>query len=144
MGHRAGEDQRAAVARCGVHRMKHRRVVVVHDDAARVRDHLPDRSVDLVVGDLPYGVQHGSRAGAGRLQRRPGEVLDAALPRWVAVLRPGAGVALAWNHRTLPRHEFGALLERAGLELVTPHDDRSFRHRVDRSITRDVVVARRR
>lgn len=144
---RKGRDAPARVLRIaygrGKDRAEHRRVEVVHDDAVRVRDHLRDRSVDLLVGDLPYGVQHGSRTGDGRLQRRPAELLDAALPGWVAVLRPGAGVALAWNDRMLPRHEVAALLERAGLELVTPHGDRGFRHRVDRSITRDVVVARR-
>jgi hypothetical protein len=59
------------------------------------------------------------------------------------VLRPGAGVALAWNRRTLERDRLVALVEDGGLELVTPADDERFVHRVDRSITRDVVVARR-
>jgi hypothetical protein len=70
-------------------------------------------------------------------------LLQAALPVWWEVLRPGAGVALSWNLRTLDRARMVERLDQQGLELVTPADDERFVHRVDRSITRDVVVARR-
>jgi tRNA G10 N-methylase Trm11 len=119
-----------------------RAVDVIHDDSARVADHLPARSVDALVADLPYGVQHGG-AGAGALQRSPEALLEEALPAWRRVLRPGAGVALSWNLRTLPRARLVAQLEAHGLDLQRPPDDEAFVHRVDRSITRDVVVARR-
>jgi tRNA G10 N-methylase Trm11 len=95
------------------------------------------------VCDLPYGVQHGSTPPAGALQRSPDDLLVGALPVWRDVLKPGAGAALAWNLRTLDRARLVELLVGAGLELVTPADDQRFVHRVDRSITRDVVVARR-
>ena len=52
-------------------------------------------------------------------------------------------MALAWNRRTLERPRLAELLVTAELELVTPADDERFVHKVDRSITRDVVVARR-
>jgi hypothetical protein len=127
----------------GRDREQHRMVDLVTDDTTAVRSHLKARSVDLLVCDLPYGVQHGSTSSPGRLQRSPDELLVEALPGWRDVLRPGAGMALAWNLRTLERSRLVERLVDAGLELVTAADDERFVHRVDRSITRDVVVARR-
>ena len=98
-------------------------------------------SVDVVVADAPYGVQHGSRGGGGDLQRRPLELLSEALPGWVRVLRPGGALGIAVNTHTCPRDQALSLLAGAGLE---PRDDaayRGFEHRVDRAITRDLVVA---
>jgi tRNA G10 N-methylase Trm11 len=120
-----------------------RRVVdVVHDDTTRVREHLGARTVDALAADLPYGVQHGATT-AGRAARTPDALLEEALPAWREVLRPGAGVALSWNLRTLPRHRLVELVLAHGYELRRPADDDAFVHRVDRSITRDVLVARR-
>jgi tRNA G10 N-methylase Trm11 len=127
----------------GKDRTQHRTLEVVHDDTVAARSHLKARSVDVLVCDLPYGVQHGSSAASGVLQRRPDELVDTALPVWWDLLRPGAGVALAWNLRTLPRARLVELLVEHEFELVVPPDDERFVHRVDRSITRDVVVARR-
>jgi hypothetical protein len=127
----------------GKDRTQHRSIELVHDDTVAARSHLKARSVDLLVCDLPYGVQHGSSVSSGALQRRPDELVAAALPVWWDLVRPGAGVALAWNLRTLPRERLVGLLGEHGFELVVPPDDERFVHRVDRSITRDVVVARR-
>jgi SAM-dependent methyltransferase len=116
-----------------------RTIDVVHDDSRAAREHHKARSVDLLVGDLPYGVQHGSTAGRGERSRGPEPFLAEALPVWRDVLRPGGGVALAWNRRTLPRPRLVELATEAGLEVADAADDR-FVHRVDRSITRDVLV----
>jgi hypothetical protein len=124
-------------------RSAHRVVEVVHDDTTHLRDHVPARSVDLLVCDLPYGVQHGASPSPGTVRRSPAELLDVALPVWRDVLRPGAGAALAWNRRTLARAELVGLLDAHGFGLCTAADDDRFAHRVDRSITRDVLVARR-
>jgi SAM-dependent methyltransferase len=98
--------------------------------------------VDAVVTDLPYGVQHGSTA-AERRSRRPDDLLADALPAWRSVLRPGGGLAVSWNVRMLPREELVAALTAAGYEVPDLGDGVDFVHRVDRVITRDVVVARR-
>lgn len=127
----------------GKDRSAHRTVEVVHDDTVGLATHVPARTIDLLVCDLPYGVQHGSTLAAGMLRRSPDELLEVALPVWRDALRPGAGVALAWNLRTLPRRTAVARLQEAGFELCTPAEDDRFQHRVDRSIQRDVVLARR-
>ena len=141
---RATPVQRATITYgAGKDRSRHRTVELVADDTAAARSHLSARSIDALVCDLPYGVQHGSTAASGSLQRRPDELLEVALPVWRDLLRPGGGMALAWNRRTLERQRLVALLEAAELELVTAAHDERFVHRVDRSITRDVLVARR-
>jgi hypothetical protein len=121
-------------------------------DAIHVSDLLADtretgsllkaRSVDVVVTDAPYGVQHGSRAGSG-LQRRPLDLLREALPGWVQVLRTGGAVGIAVNVRTCPRTDALALLAEAGLEPLDGPVYRRFEHRVDQAIVRDVVVGRK-
>ena len=120
----------------------HRLVDVVHDDTVAAGDHFGSRSMDLLVCDLPYGVRHGSRPAKGALDRGPERLLVAALPVWLDLLKPGAGVALAWNRRTLSRTRLLGLVADAGFGLLRAEDD-SFVHRVDRAITRDVLVATR-
>jgi hypothetical protein len=115
-------------------------VVVIADDTARSGDHLGAGSVDAIVADLPYGVQHGSRAGS-ELARRPADLLSGALPVWRSLLRPGGAMALAWNRKTLAAPTLLRAIDDAGLKVVDRGD--SFVHQVDRSITRDIVVARR-
>ena len=101
-------------------------------------------SVDAIATDLPYGVQHGSHSGgASKLSRRPDELLRDGLPAWRSVLRPGGGLALSWNVRTLPRAAVLELLAGTGFDVPGLGEDVDFSHRVDRTITRDVVVARR-
>ena len=107
-------------------------VTVVNDDTRRTAEHFKRSTFDVLVTDLPYGVQHKARVLVGE-----------ALPVWVQVLKPGAGVALGWNTRVLKRADLVAQLSDAGLEVLdAPPFDR-FAHRVDRTIHRDVVVARR-
>lgn len=99
-------------------------------------------TVDAIVADLPYGVQHGART-TDKLDRRPDELLLTALPAWRAALRPGGAIALSWNTKVLPRDRLVALLGDAGYEVTGIGADGAFAHRVDRTITRDLVVARR-
>lgn len=99
-------------------------------------------SVDVIVADTPYGVQHGSAQG-GALRRSPLDLLDAALPGWLRILKPGGAIGLAYNRHVMPPARLEDLLHRHGLES-TPHPwPDAFRHRVDASIDRDIVIATR-
>ncbi len=111
-------------------------------DTTEALDLFGRNSMDLIVTDLPYGVQHGSKSDAG-LARGPSALLEAALPVWRTVVRPGGAVVLSWNVRVLPRPQLLALLDDAGLAVVALGGGIGFEHRVDRTITRDLVVARR-
>lgn len=96
-------------------------------------------SVDVIVTDTPYGVQHGSHGD--RLSRRPMELIDRALPAWTTTLRTGGAVGLSYNRHVAPADELALLLEQHGLTVVTDIDAAPFRHRVDASIDRDLIVA---
>jgi len=100
------------------------------------------KRVDAIATDLPYGVQHGSRSG-GSLSRTPHELLAAALPSWLRALRPGGGIAVAFNVNVLKRDDLVDTFANAGADVLLPAMDADFRHRVDRAVVRDVIVARK-
>lgn len=104
-------------------------------------DHfLKARSVDVIVADLPYGVQHGAKVGA-HLSRSPLDLLRNALPAWTRVLARGGSVALAYNRHTTSADDVHAILREHG--LTSAGEDSNFRHRVDASIDRDIALARK-
>jgi hypothetical protein len=115
-------------------------VTVDHADTTAVPEIFKAESFDAVVTDAPYGVQHGSRSG-GALHRSPLDLLTAALPGWVEVLRPGGAVGIAVNTRTSSRADSLQALADAGLEPLDSEPYRGFEHRVDQAIVRDIVVA---
>ena len=100
-------------------------------------------SFHALVGDLPYGVQHGNvtQEIQSALTRNPKELLTACLPAWHKVLRPGAALVLAWNTLVLPKEEMVSLLTDHGFEVKTDGPYDCFVHRVDQSIRRDIITA---
>jgi hypothetical protein len=124
------EDARAGVTQ---------EVEVINADTVRAREFFRAGSFDVLVADAPYGVQHGSRTAAG-LTRDPVELLAAAAPVWASLLRPGGTVGIAWNVHVARREDAAEALAGGGLEPVPAE---GFRHRVDQSIVRDILVARR-
>ncbi len=102
-------------------------------------------SFDVIVGDLPYGVQHGNVTNEGqtKLTRSPAELLRACLPAWRDVLKKGGALALAWNVNVLPRAAAEQLLQDAGFSVLRGGAYDRFQHRVDQAILRDVLIARK-
>ena len=100
----------------------------------------------MIVGDLPYGVQHGNVTNEKQssLTRNPTELLNACLPSWLEVLRPGGCIVLAWNSNVLPHEKMALLFEKNGLVLKNGEAYADFEHRVDQAITRDIIVANKR
>ena len=128
------------------------RLEVVETDTARVGEYFRAASADLVVADLPYGVQHGShasgRAGGGGppgrpLARSPLDLLGEAAPAWARALRPGGALGISWNTLVARREDAASALAAAGLEVLDTGAYRGFRHRVDQAITRDILIARK-
>ena len=129
------------------------RLEVIETDTTRVGEFFGAASADLVVADLPYGVQHGSHAGGrssggphasdgGRsLARSPLDLLREAAPVWAKALRPGGALGISWNTLVARREDAAAALAAAGLEVLDSAPYRAFRHRVDQAITRDVLIA---
>lgn len=141
----AGRNRfRVSVGRKGAASADDRQIVDVRTaDTVAGTAALGRNAVDVLVADLPYGVQHGARTEAAGLARRPSALLEEALPTWRAAVRPGGAIALSWNVRLLPRAAMVSALEAAGLAVCDDASPSAFEHRVDRVITRDLVVARR-
>lgn len=105
-------------------------------DARRAGEVLGGERVDLLVSDLPYGIEHRSGAGGSR---DPREVLAACAEDWADRLRPGGAMALVFNRLLPPRDVLAAPFERAGLVCT----DLGVAHRMSESIDRDVLICQR-
>jgi SAM-dependent methyltransferase len=121
------------------------RLDVVETDTARIGEFFRNQCADLVVADLPYGVQHGSHGAGGRgdLARGPLDLLRSAAPAWVKAMRPGGALGISWNTHVARREDAAGALAAAGLQVLDDERYRAFRHRVDQAITRDILVARK-
>lgn len=126
-----------------------RQVQFIHADTLLSGELLPRQRFDLLVTDLPYGVQHGSkRPGGGKpgeiqLSRSAVSLVEDALGGWLLALKPGASLVLAYNSLTTPRQALEAAMTRHGLTLVDGPGYQGYAHRVDQSIDRDLLIARK-
>ena len=137
------------------------RLELVEGDSRYANRYFRRRQFHLIVGDLPYGVQHGSQitsgGGAsgqgssgrhapvqgGSPTRNPLELVRACLPAWVEVLKPGGTIVLAWNQFVLEREALAAAFCIKGLTVLSEPPYDGFVHRVDQSILRDIIVVRK-
>jgi SAM-dependent methyltransferase len=115
----------------------------VNGDTVRCAEFFRAGTFDAIVTDAPYGVQHGSRGRENTLSRRPAELLAEALPGWHTVLRSGGALGISWNTYVAPRAELADLLSANGFTVLDSPGYRGFEHRVDQSIIRDLLVARK-
>lgn len=92
-----------------------------------------------IVADLPYGVQHSGLDGKRPIA--PGLLLEKSVGAWKEVLKPGGAIAVAFNVNTLPKEKARAILEGAGLKVLSggPYD--AMEHWVEQAVTRDIAVA---
>lgn len=116
---------------------------LVNADTIRAAEFFRPASAHVLVTDAPYGVQHGSRAGGKGLARAPLDLLTNAVPVWASLLRPGGAIGIAWNTLVARREDAAQILADAGLEPMSEPPYLGFRHRVDQSIVRDVLIARK-
>ncbi|MBQ8653554.1 MAG: hypothetical protein IJ507_01345 [Clostridia bacterium] len=96
---------------------------------------------EILVADLPYGVQHAPQDG--HKAESFTALLQRVLPSWKNALKPGGAMAVSFNTLTLPRKKLVELMEGAGLRVLTEAPYDSFEHFVEQAVTRDVAVARR-
>nr|WP_321406948.1 hypothetical protein [uncultured Carboxylicivirga sp.] len=100
---------------------------------------------NLIVGDLPYGIAHGNTGvkKTGSITRNPSELLDLCLPGWNRVLKKGGCIVLAWNSFVVSKHKLTGHFNNNGFEVLSEAPYDQFEHMVDKSIKRDIVVARK-
>jgi hypothetical protein len=102
-------------------------------------------SFHLIVGDLPYGIAHGNKGKnkTGSITRNPSELLEASLPEWGKVLLKGGVIVMAWNSFLVSRQKLSELFKANGFEVLSQNPYDEFEHMVDKSIKRDIVVAKK-
>lgn len=101
----------------------------------------------LIVGDLPYGVAHGNKKTSHHenITRSPLALITDALPSWDKILKKGGIIVLAWNVNVLAKHKVVSVLEKANYEELTSKETNclNFLHKVDQSINRDIIIAKK-
>ncbi len=91
-----------------------------------------------LVTDLPYGAQHSMAGAKGKRRSGTGDLVEANVDQWKALCAKDASLVVAWNVKETKRRDLKSVLHRGGFEaLPTPE----FTHVVDRTITRDIIVA---
>ena len=99
-------------------------------------------SCDILVSDLPYGVQHGSKnAKDPKLDRSPLELLQQAAPAWHQVMKTKGALVISFNEFTLKWQEAAEALTEAGFKVLDEEPYIHYLHRVDQSINRNLIVA---
>ncbi len=100
---------------------------------------------DVIVGDLPYGVQHGNvtKEKQSSITRNPDKLIDSCAKSWFNVLKKGGVIVLAWNNFVLPRDKFEDILKSHGFTVLNDDEYLQFEHRVDQAIRRDIIIAKK-
>lgn len=118
---------------------------MVQGDSRHCEQYFKKQFFQLIAGDLPYGVAHTSKSAKGGKSgsRNALDFVTESLPGWLEVLAPGGVLALAWNSLSTPRKDLEAVVQASGLEVLREGPYSQLEHRVDQSIRRDVLVARK-
>ena len=90
-----------------------RNLRLISGDAGQLAQMMKPGSCHIIVGDLPYGVQHAPQEGRGISS--PERLLSRIASGCAQVLKPGGVAAFSFNAYTLPRAKAAAALETAGL-----------------------------
>ncbi len=122
-----------------------RTLKLIAGNSAFANQYFKKNFFDVIVGDLPYGVQHGNVTKEKKpgLTRNPKELVQGAVSAWYDVLKVGGVICLAWNSFVLSYEDFQKLLEEAGFTVLDSDNYKNFEHMVDKSIRRDLIVAKK-
>lgn len=100
------------------------------------------KSCDILICDLPYGVQHGSKNDKdSKMSRSPLGLLTEAIPAWHPVLKTGGSIVLSFNEFTLKYENIAAVLRENGFQVLDKPPYNNYLHRVDQSINRNLIAA---
>lgn len=96
-------------------------------------------SMHLIVGDLPYGVQHMGKDKDAKV-RNLDNLLVNSIKSWYKVLKPGGALGLSWNTYTNKREELADILSKHGFDVMDSEAYMGFGHRVSQAINRDIII----
>ena len=110
-----------------------------HADSSLAGTLLRKAPADILVADLPYGVQHAPLAGGGMSSFS--SFLSRMLPSWKKALKPGAAAALSFNTLTLKAESVRSALQEHGFHVIDTSPYTGLAHAVEHAVTRDLVFA---
>lgn len=105
---------------------------VIIGDSAKSHELTQRKRFDLIVTDIPYGVQHMG----GQKSRNPLQTLQDCAPVWSNCLAPGGTMVIAFNANIPKRADLIAAFDGLGLDVI----ETDLSHRMSESILRDVLV----
>lgn len=105
---------------------------VVNGDARNADQIFKKEKFDLLVSDLPYGVQHFTTENT----RNPLSVIEQCIDSWKNCLKKRAAIVLAFNSNNPKRDALIKTFEKSGFVAQSF----SAPHRMSESIVRDVVI----
>ena len=111
----------------------------IDGDAQNAGKYYKKNMFHIIVGDLPYGIQHENNAGGNKM-RNPVNLIKSSVPVWTEVLKPGGSIVLAWNTFLLKRNELEQIFAENKLDVADFGTFGDFSHRVDQAINRDVII----
>jgi len=122
-----------------------KKLQIITGTSLNASSYVKNNHYHLIVGDLPYGVAHGNSLNkkSNSITRNPSELLDQSLPEWFKVLKKGGVVVIAWNAFVISRNKLTEIFIKNGFDVITESPYNEFEHLVDRSIKRDIIVARK-
>jgi len=118
---------------------------MVAGNSQNASNYFKNESMHLIVGDLPYGIAHGNKGSkkSKSITRNPSELLDLCLSDWFKLLKKGGIVVIAWNSYVAGFDVLNEIFEKHGFEIMSDEVYGKFEHMVDKSIRRDIVVAKK-
>jgi len=111
------------------------KVRLVQGDSRQADKLVSNKTFDLVVSDLPYGVQHFTTSGT----RNPLAVLQECLPAWKQCLSRTGAIVLSFNSYQPKRDDLVAV----ALEQGLVDTGFSAAHRMSEAIMRDVIILKK-
>ena len=109
-------------------------------DGALAEVLMKKRPADVLVADLPYGVQHAPMDGSRTTS--PAQLLKRLAPAWLKAVRPGGAAAVSFNTMTLPRDQALAALRDGGWIPLENDPFGPQPHRLEQAVIRDLILAK--
>lgn len=107
---------------------------VINGDARNTDKLIKKDKFDLIISDLPYGVQHFSSDN----MRNPIDVIRQCIEPWKSVLKKKGVIVLAYNRNNPKRKEIVNAFEESGMQVMSFEAG----HRMSESIVRDVIIVK--
>jgi DNA modification methylase len=105
---------------------------VITGDSTECTKLLSSEKFDLLISDIPYGVQHRTNGGS----KNPLETLDLCLKEWKKCLKPNGSIVIGYNSNNPKRNDFIDTAKKYNLIALST----TLPHRMSESIVRDILI----